>query len=142
MFDSEMDFAKAYDKVDWVFLGLVLPQIGILVDVSIWILACVSLANFEALFNGALTKFFNSSRGLQKGCPSSPLLFLLVIEGLSRMISEAKMKGKFSCLKISSALKITHLLFVDDVIIFWSDKIEDWKVIYHIITIFCLVSAM
>ena len=72
----------------------------------------------------------------------SPLLFLLVIKGLSQMILEAKVKGKFSSLKIYSSLKITHILIVDGMAIFGSDKIEDWKVLYDILKIFCSVSGM
>jgi hypothetical protein len=40
-----------------------------------------------------LLVFFNASRGLQQDFSFSPFLFLLVAEGLSRMILEAKSEG-------------------------------------------------
>ena len=46
------------------------------------------------------------------------MLFLLVVEGLSRFIKKAKADGDFKGIQISSGLAITHLLFVDDILIF------------------------
>jgi hypothetical protein len=38
------------------------------------------------LINGAPSSFFSSNRGLQQGDPLSPLLFVVVMEALSRMM--------------------------------------------------------
>lgn len=45
------------------------------------------------------------------------LLFLLVIEGLIMMVNDAKGEGLLHGIKLSLMLSITHLLFVDDVVI-------------------------
>ena len=45
----------------------------------------VTTTQFVVLING----FFSSSRGLRKHFPLSPYLFILVVEGLSRIIKEA-----------------------------------------------------
>ena len=119
----KIDLAKEYDKVDWGFLHLVLLQIGLFVEVTNWIMACVSSTNFAILINGAPTSFFNSSIGLHQQCPLSLLLFLLIIEGLSKMVLEAKIMGKFEGLKIASTLQISHLISVDDVILGLKNRI-------------------
>ena len=80
----KLDLAKAYGKVNWDFLSLVLLQIGITEHVMSWIMACSSSANFAVLINGSPTYFFKSSRGLRQGLLLSPLIFLLVIEGISK----------------------------------------------------------
>ena len=80
------DLVKAYDRVNWDFLRLVLLHIWIILEATNWIMGCITYENFAVLVNGQQTKFFKSSRGLRQGCPMSPLLFLLIVEGLSMMI--------------------------------------------------------
>ena len=82
----KMDLVKAYDRVEYNFLQLVLLQIGLTIDVVDWVMGCVSSTSFAIIVNGSPTSFFRSSKGLRQGCPLSPLLFLLVIEHLSRFI--------------------------------------------------------
>ena len=47
----------------------------------------------------------------------SPLLFILIIESLNRIIMDAQQKGLIKGFQYSPDLSITHLLFVDDVIL-------------------------
>lgn len=48
----------------------------------------------------------------------SPLLFLLIVEGLNKLLHNDKEEGKSAGLKIYMVLRITHVLFVDDILIF------------------------
>jgi hypothetical protein len=52
-----------------------------------WIEQSISSAHFSILVNGSPNDFFSSSRGLGQGGPLSPLLFVFVMEALSKMIS-------------------------------------------------------
>ena len=56
-----------------------------------------NLCNFCYLVSGTPSRFFTTSRGIRHGCPLSPLLFILLIEGLSLLIRDAKAKGKGHC---------------------------------------------
>jgi hypothetical protein len=116
----KLDLIKAYDRVDWGFLRLVLLQVGMSLEATDWILGCVTTANFVVLINGRPTNFFKSTRGLRQGFPLSPLLFLLVVEGLSRAIQEQVRENKIEGVLVARGIRITHLMFVDDVIIFGS----------------------
>ena len=88
-------------------------------------MACVTSTHFAILINVTLTSFFHTSRGIIQGFALSPLLFLLVIEGLSRLISVTKDEGKIKGIKLSSLIFITRLLFVNDVVLFGNGSMEE-----------------
>ena len=48
----KMELNKEFDNVNWTFLRLVLLQIGLGLDVTNWIMVCISSANFSILING------------------------------------------------------------------------------------------
>ena len=106
-----------------------------------WIMGCLSFANFALLVNGSPSSFFPASRGIRQGCPLSPLLFILVIEGLSLLIKDARNNGKIRGFKISSRLFFTHLLFVDDMILFGYGTLEEWEAFKVILDTLCAASG-
>jgi hypothetical protein len=122
----KLDLIKAYDRVDWSFLRLVLLQIGINLEATDWIMGCVSSTNFSVLINGSPTGFFRSTRGLRQGCPLSPLLFLLIVEGLSRLLKKLVEEDKIKGVAVAKGIRITHLLFVDDIILFGRGSLTEW----------------
>ena len=96
----KIDLVKAYDHVDWVYLWLLLLQIGLPVFETNLIMFCVTFDEFLILINGSPTNFFKSIGGIIHGSFISPLLFILIIECLSHMINRAKDEGKLKRIKI------------------------------------------
>jgi len=94
-----LDIEKAYDHVNWNFLIYVLKR-GFWERWIGWIQCCIS-SSFAILVNGSPTDFFLASRGLLQGDPLSPLLFLLVMEVLTRMIKAAPSVGFISGFSVS-----------------------------------------
>lgn len=90
-----------------------------------WIMCCITLVSFAILINGSTSYSFRVERGLRQGCPLSPLLFLLFMEGLSRKIASKKSEGRLMGVKITNQCILTHLLFVDDILIFLDGGIHD-----------------
>ena len=90
-------------------------------------MGCVSSSCFAILVNGSPSEFFLATRGLRQGCPLSPLLFILIIESLNRIIMDAQQKGLIKGFQFSPDLSITHLLFVDDVILIDIGTIGEWS---------------
>lgn len=107
-----------------------------------WIMACITSPTFSVLINGSASHFFHSERGLRQGCPLSPLLFFIVMDGLSRLIASAKRDGDLCGLKISYDCFLTHLLFVDDVLIFLDGSIRDSCSFSKILSLFSSATGM
>ncbi len=107
-----------------------------------WIMACITSPTFNILINGSASPFFHSERGLRQGCPLSPLLFLLVMEGLSRLMESAKRSGDIRGLRISELCSLTHLLFVDDVLILLDGSVRDLRNFTKVLKLFSATTGM
>lgn len=72
---------------------------------------------FLVLINGSPSRFFNSSHGLRQEDPLSPLLFVVVIEALSRLLSTLVDKGLLSGFSVGlrpiSCLQRIMLIFCE-----------------------------
>ena len=86
----KLDIEKAYDHANWEALFYLLDRMGFGLKLRGWIKACVTSVRFAVLVNGSLEGFFGSSRGLRQGDPLSPLLFLLIMEVLSRLLKKTE----------------------------------------------------
>eukprot|EP00253_Pinus_taeda_P034216 PITA_34216 len=138
----KIDLSKAYDRISWLYLRMLLTHLGFNYSFVSWIMGCITNVSFAVLINGAASPFFNSQRGLRQGCPLSPLLFLLVAEGLSRLIHKARRTEKVKGIEVAINLFITHLLFVDDILIFSNGSPDELKELKGIFDIFLKATGM
>ena len=117
----KLDVEKAYDHVNWKFL-IYIQRCGFFVRWRNWINFCIFTAQFSILVNGCPRGFFPSSRGLRQEDPLSPLLFVIVMEALSRLLDRAVQEGLFLGFSVGTVaanpLMVSHLLFADDTLIF------------------------
>uniref|UniRef100_A0A2N9ELX8 Reverse transcriptase domain-containing protein n=1 Tax=Fagus sylvatica TaxID=28930 RepID=A0A2N9ELX8_FAGSY len=118
----KLDIEKAYDHVNWDCLLYLLVRMGFGNRWCQWIKTCISTVQFSVLVNGSPEGFFGNSRGLRQGDPLSPLLFLLVMEVLSKMFKKSEEAGLICGFMAGvlggSEVRISHLLFADDTIVF------------------------
>lgn len=89
----KIDFAKAYDSVSWVFLKEMLAQFNFSNKWSRWMLECISTASANVLVNGSPSGEFKLERGLRQGDPLSPILYLIVAEGLGLLVNKSIDEG-------------------------------------------------
>ncbi|GKB71204.1 RNA-directed DNA polymerase, eukaryota, reverse transcriptase zinc-binding domain protein [Tanacetum coccineum] len=115
----KIDIAKAYDTVNWRFLEKMLMSFGFHKRMVEWIMKSVSSASFTIGINGERHGFFRSERGLRQADPISPYLFTLVMEVFSLILArKVERNNAFKFHKGCKDLKMTHLSFADDLLVF------------------------
>jgi hypothetical protein len=137
----KMDVEKAYDHVNWDFLLYMLKRCGFWEKWCSWISFCISSIRFSVLVNGSPKGFFDSSRGIRQGDPLSPLLFVFVMEALSRMLSAGINDGLLEGFKVGN-VTVSHLLFADDTLIFCKDSPDQLAYLRGIFLLFEAASGL
>ena len=106
----------------------------------------VSTVRFSMLINGTLEDFFDSSRGVRQGDLLSSLLFVVVMEAFSRMMNVAVERGLLASFSVDSrsseAMDVSHLLFVDDTLIFGEPKVEQIQNLRCLLLCFEAISGL
>eukprot|EP00253_Pinus_taeda_P032607 PITA_32607 len=138
----KVDLSKAFDRTNWLYLRLLLTHLGFPYSYIKWTMSCIMDVNYSVLLNGETTNFFTAERGLRQGCPLSPLLFLLIMEGLSRLFASARDRHQLTGIKIADDFFLTHLLFVDDVLIFLNGSIGDSTTLQNAMHLFQQATGM
>lgn len=111
-FILKVNLEKAYDRVDWGFLGKVLKCTGFKPEFVNIILDCIPTAEVAVCWNGESLTSFKPSRGLRQGDPLAPYLFVLCMEVLSQRISKAVEQRQWKPIRTSrTGSKISHIFF-------------------------------
>jgi hypothetical protein len=108
-----IDMEKAFNKIEWDFLLIIMEKLGFHPKWINWIRICLSTSSFSVLLNGSPFGLFWPSRGLSQGDPISPFLFTLGTEVISRLLHQSLQGYKI----YRGCLPLNHLLFVDDLVI-------------------------
>jgi hypothetical protein len=114
----KLGFGKAYDKVSWDFLEETLHRKGFSNTWIQWINKAVRGGKVYIDLNGERGEYFRSFKGLRQGDLLSPLLFNLVVDALSDMLTRASNAGAIQGLVphlVDGGL--THLQYIDDIVI-------------------------
>lgn len=84
------------------------------------VMTCVSTARFSFCVNGILEGNLAGKQGLKQGDPLSPYMFVICMEYLSRLLKHDLLTDKsgFVFHPQCSRIKLTHLLFADDLLLF------------------------
>ena len=136
----KLDIGKGFDHVNWELHLYLLERMGFGEKWRGQICTCITTVQFSVLVNGSPCGCFGSSRGSRQGDPSSPLLFILVMEVFSRMLQKIEEDKPIKGFKvgnyIAGGLSVSHLLFVDDTTLFCDANTEQILYIRLLLTCF------
>ena len=77
-----LDFEKAYDRVEWRFILMMLEAFGFPPSFCNTVQVLLSDASAQVEVNGVLSAPFSLGRSIRQGCPLAPSLFVIASEAL------------------------------------------------------------
>lgn len=109
-----------------------------------WVKNCLGSASVSVLVNGSPTSEFKMERGLRQGDPLAHFLFLIVAEGLNKMLMTSINLGLFKGYKVggSDSCMVSLLQFADDTIFLGDASIQNVLVIKAVLRCFELISGL
>ena len=85
-----LDLEKAFDRCDWSYLHKALRELRFTSPFTSWIDMLYDESKGvkrKVIANGYLSKEYIVKVGTAQGCPLSPLLFLVIVEGFTRCVN-------------------------------------------------------
>ena len=123
----KLDISKAFDSVSWSFLMEVLSHLGFGQRWCNLVSSLVSTASTQILVNGAPGESIIHQRGLRQGDPLSPMLFIIVMDVLNSLVTNAGEEGLLQPLsRRATGQRIS--LYADDVALFIRPVEEELRI--------------
>ena len=112
-----VDWEKAFDRVNWDFLLKIMNRMGFPKFVLTWIINLYTNIQSLCLVNGHLTDTFNVHKGVRQGCPLSMLFFVIFQNPLYVALEKAK---NIKPLELPGS-SVMELGYADDTNVFTGD---------------------
>ena len=107
-----LDQEKAFDRVDWEFMFLVMEKMGIPETFINYVKTFYTSPISVACVNGKFTEPIEIKRGVRQGCPLSMLLYALVAESIGNAIeADDQIQG---ALTPNGKKEVKKIQFADD----------------------------
>ena len=98
-----------------------------------WLSSCICTTKFMVDYNGTVNGYFKGTRGLRQGDPLSPYLFVIAMNCLSHMLNEVASRSRLKYHSNCKKIKLTHLSFADDLLIFIEGNIESVQCVLQVL---------
>ena len=130
----KIDMSKAYDRVEWDFLEVVMRKMGFGSQWIKLVMMCVTMVKYVVLVNGVPMRRIFLTQSIRQGDPISPYLFILCAVVLSSQPSKADREGRLQGVLTSMRGPcLNHLLFTDDSLLFCRANREHWNKLSNIL---------
>lgn len=101
--------------------------------------ACIFIISVSAIVNGNATKDFSVERGLRKGDPLSSFLFVLAMEGLTKLMRRTIDVEEFKGVYVNEEVSLDIVQFADDTLILGDDSKKNLGCVKSVLRGFRLV---
>lgn len=128
--------SKAYDRIKWRFLKLVMSRISfdpISVDL---VMKCTKSVSYSILVHGVPQNPFKPLRGIMQGDPLSIYLFIMCAEALGTLIRKAKGGGLIIGGPFCKRSNLTYIFFADDSLLFCKANSIEWSRMFNLLRIY------
>jgi hypothetical protein len=130
----KLDMSKAYDRLEWDFLEEMMRKLGFDNRWVNLLMSCVRTVSYAILVNGQPFGQIIPTRGIRQGNPLSSYLFILCAEAMSTMIQHSACESSIMGIPISrGGIRINHLLFADDSLLFCRANLREWDHIHRLL---------
>ncbi|XP_062118568.1 uncharacterized protein LOC133832210 [Humulus lupulus] len=138
----KIDLSKAYDSIDWDFLENLLNALCFPSRFIRWIMVCLRGASYSLVMNGRIQGHFKGGKGLRQGDPISPMLFVIVMDYLTRILIKASKEKGFIFHPMCKSLNLVNLCFADDLLIFCKTNSQSVQILHRALAEFQKVSGL
>jgi len=134
----KLDFAKAFDTVNWSGLLHILDARGFPEQWTSWVLQLLQTSHTAVLVNGCPGPWITVKRGLRQGDPMSPYLFLLVAGVLQALIrNDGTVRHP-----LDPSQTCPILQYADDTLLLLRGDLADVSKVKHILDQFALATGL
>lgn len=138
-----MDFMKAFDQLDHVFIYDILHALGFIEFFIHLIMGLVRGGASKIHVNGLFLGEFSLDQGVRQGCPMSSLLFALSSQPLIALLKKKAVEGMLRGIQLDAVGQSQLLcqLFVDDTSLYLEMSKDNFKAAMEVIATYERISG-
>jgi hypothetical protein len=138
----QLDFVKAYDRVDHAFIWAVMQAFGFDPEFIDLVKGLITNATTKFHFNGLFSDRVAIERGVRQGCPLAPLLFSLTTQSLMDILNKHHAEGKLQGIDLDGNHRLLCQLFVHDTVIFFTGTERNFLAVMDCLQVYERLSGM
>lgn len=136
-----LDFEKAYDRIEWNFIDIMLKAFGFPNIFCNYIKILLKDAMAQVEINGSLSDPFPLTRSIRQGCPLAPALFVIASEALSYILTDNTISPAVKGITLPNNEELNICQFADDTSLFVKMEDINFSYLTKKLDLFCKISG-